>query len=311
MIGAGAIGAFYGGVLARGGCEVSVVARSDYEVVAREGYRIASRLGDLSFRPKRVLRQAEPGCDFVLMAVKLVRDVDRVALLQPALARGTVIVLIANGIDVEDELAQAFPSHELLSGVAYAGVSREAPGRIRHRSPFTRLVIGSHPSGTSAACLRFAEMVRAGGSSAQATEDIVLARWQKCAWNTVFNPLSALGGGLGTRDILGADASVRFVREAIAEVCAIARAAGHALAEDTVDKQISGTQRMGNYLSSMGQDALAGRPMETEPLLGNALRAARRLSVPAPRLESLYALLLMLERKASAASDPPDRAGAA
>ena len=125
-----------------------------------------------------------------------------------------------------------------------------------------------------------------------APSSVARARWQKCAWNTVFNPISALGGGLGTRDILASEATTQFVKETIAEVCAIARASGHPLADDTVEKQIQGTLRMPNYVSSMGQDLLAGRPMETEALLGNAVRIARRLSVPAPRLEALYALLL-------------------
>jgi 2-dehydropantoate 2-reductase len=69
-----------------------------------------------------------------------------------------------------------------------------------------------------------------------------------------------------------------------------------------MEKQIAGTLRMPDYVSSMGQDALAGRPLETEALLGNAVRCARRLQVPVPRLEALYALLLMLEQKGARAS---------
>lgn len=300
VVGAGAIGAFYGGVLARAGCEVSAVVRSDHDAVLADGFRIESTLGDLSFRPARLLRSGAEWAgeaDYVLVALKLVRGVDRVALLRPVLSPKTAIVLIQNGIDIEGEVAQAFAENELISCVAYAAASREAPGRIRHHSSYTRLVMGRYPSGTSPAAGRFADLIKAGGANVQLTEDIVAARWQKCAWNTVFNPISALGGGLGTRDILASEATTQFVREAVAEVCAIAKAAGHPLAEDTVEKQIAGTLRMPNYVSSMGQDLLAGRPMETEALLGNAVRAARGLSVPAPRLEALYALLLMLEQK--------------
>ena len=300
VVGAGAIGAFYGGVLARSGCEVSVVARSDYETVAREGYRIESAVqGDLSFRPAQVVRSGgeyRGEADYALCTLKQVRGMDRAALIRPALAPRTAIVLVQNGIDVEEEIATAIPDHELISGVAYAALSREAPGRIVHHSGYTRLVLGKYPEGISPAVERFAALVKQGGSSVQVTADIVGARWQKCAWNTVFNPISALGAGLGTRDILGSDATTGFVKEAIGEVCAVARASGHPLADDTVEKQIAGTLRMPNYVSSMGQDLLAGRPMETEALLGNAVRIARRLAVPISRLESLYALLLMLEQ---------------
>ena len=304
VVGAGAIGAFYGGILARAGCEVAVAARSDYDAVAADGYRIDSTLGDLSFRPAQTLRSAAEyrgAADYVLVALKLVRGVDRVALIRPALAATSAILLVQNGIGIEEEVAEAFPRHELLSGVAYAAVSREAPGRVRHHSEYTRLVLGRYPRGSSASAERFAALLKQGGSSCAVTEDIVGARWQKCAWNTVFNPISALGGGLGTRDILSGEEQTAFVRAAIAEVCALAAADGHPLAADTADKQIEGTLRLPNYVSSMGQDWLAGRPMETEALVGNAVRIARRLGVAAPRLEALYALLRMAESKSAAA----------
>jgi 2-dehydropantoate 2-reductase len=300
VLGAGAIGSFYGGVLARAGCEVSVVARSDFDAIAAEGLHIESRLGDLSFRPAQVLRASAEyrgAADYVFVALKLVPGIDRVALLRPALAPGSAIVLVQNGIGIEEEVAVAFPRHELLSGVAYAAVSREAPGRIRHHSPFTRLVLGRYPPGASPAGERLLRLLKQGGTSCAWTDDIVWARWQKCAWNTVFNPISALGGGLGTKDILSGDDQIAFVRAAMAEVCAIAAADGHALAPETVDQQIEGTLRMPNHVASMGQDRLAGRPMETEALVGNAVRIGRRLGVAAPRLEALYTLLKMMETK--------------
>ncbi len=300
IIGAGAIGAFYGGVLARAGCDVSVVARSDFGAIAAEGFRVESRIGDLSFRPAQVLRASgeyRGEADYVLVALKLVPGIDRVALLAPALAPQSTIVLVQNGIGIEDEVAGAFPGHELLSGVAYAAVSREAPGRIRHHSQYTRLILGRYPRGASPAAERLLALLERGGTHCAWTDDIVGARWQKCAWNTVFNPISALGGGLGTKDILSGDDPIAFVRAAIGEVCAIAAADGHPLAPDTPEQQIAGTLRMPNYVSSMGQDRLAGRPMETEALIGNAVRIARRLGVDAPRLEALYALLRMAEAK--------------
>ena len=301
VIGAGAIGAFYASVLARGGCEVSVVARSDYDAVVRDGYRIRSAtLGDLSFRPAQVMRAAaeyQGNADYVLCALKDVRGVDRAALIRPALAAGSAIVLVQNGIDVEKDIVSALPGNELISAVAYAGVSRESPGHVLHHSSFTRLVLGNYPKGVSAAVERFAALVKAGGISVQPTDDIVGARWQKCAWNTVFNPMSALGGGVGAHDILASDEAAQFAREAIGEVCAIAHAAGHPLPVDTADKHIAGTLRIPNHVPSMGQDLLAARPMETEALLGNAVRIARGLRVPVPRLQALYALLRVLEQK--------------
>ena len=300
VIGAGAIGAFYGGVLARAGCVVSAVARSDYDAVAANGYRIESHLGDLSWRPAQLVRSSadyKGPADFLLVCLKLTAKTDPIALIRPALGAATAIVFVANGIDIDAPIAAAFPNNELIAGVAYAAVSRESSGTVKHHSEYTRLLLGRYPGGASSRAARLAALIKQGGSSAAVTEDIVGARWQKCAWNTVFNPISALGGGLGAQDILGSEASRRFVHEAIAEFALIASAAGHPIPEDTADKLIAGTLRMPNYVSSMGQDQIAGRPMESEALLGNVVRIAERLSVPAPRLGTLYALLRMAEKR--------------
>lgn len=303
VIGAGAIGAFYGGVFARAGCEVSAVARTDYDAVAGNGYRIESHLGDLAWRPAQLVRSSadyKGPADFLLVCLKLTASTDPVALIAPALGKSTKIIFVANGIDIDAPVGAAFPGHELISGVAYAAVSREAPGIVKHHSQFTRLVLGRYPAGSSVSAARLVELIKKGGSSGAVTDDIVGARWQKCAWNSVLNPISALGGGLGTRDILASEATTQFVREAMGEYVAIAAAAGHRLPDDTAEKLIAGTLKLPNYVSSMGQDQLAGRPMETEALLGNVVRTAQRHRVPAPRLATLYALLKMAEQRTPA-----------
>jgi len=302
VIGAGAIGAFYGGVLARAGCEVSAVARSDYDTVATGGYRIESHLGDLSWEPAQLVRTSADyngPADYLFVCLKLTARTDPVALIGPALGKETAIVFVANGIDIDAPVAAAFAGNELISGVAYAAVSREA-GVIKHHSQFTRLVLGRYPGGASAKASRLADLIKKGGSSSAATEDIVGARWQKCAWNAVLNPVSALGGGLGTQDMLASEETAQFVQAAIGEYCEIAAAAGHPLAADTAEKLVAGTRKLPNYVSSMGQDQLAGRPMETEALLGNVVRTGRKFGVTATRLESLYALLKMSEQRAPA-----------
>ncbi len=289
-------------MLARAGCEVSAVARTDFDVVAAQGYRIDSHLGDLSWRPAQVVRSSADYrgvADFLLVCLKLTARTDPVALIRPALGKDTVIVFVANGIDIDAPVAAAFPANELVSGVAYAAVSREAGGVVKHHSQYTRLVLGRYPGGASTTATRLADLIKQGGSSALATDDIVGARWQKCAWNSVLNPISALGGGLGTQDILGSERTTALVREAIGEFASVAAKAGHPIPADTADKLIAGTRKLPNYVSSMGQDQLAGRPMETEALLGNVVRLAEKYAVQAPRLQALYALLKMAEQRAA------------
>jgi len=176
VLGAGALGAFYGAVLARAGCAVSVIARSGIEDIRRHGYRIDSPLGDLSFRPQRVLgagEALEAPLDYVLVALKLAPGTDRIELLKPYRNARPAIVLIQNGIAIEDDVAGAYPDQALISCVAYAAASRESPTHIVHNSKFTRLILGPWPRGaSSAAADRLAALLKAGGASAVVSEYI-------------------------------------------------------------------------------------------------------------------------------------------
>ncbi len=303
VIGTGAVGSFYGALLARIGAEVSVVARSDYEQVRTSGIEIISEtpLGDYRFRPAAVVRDAaelSEKPDYALLCVKVVEGVDRPALLKDALGPSTAIVLVSNGIEIEDEVAKAFPDHELISGLAFICVTRTGPGKIWHQA-YGRLALGNYPNGLSEKTKALAAAYERSGIHCIASENIVTARWQKCVWNAAFNPLSVLSGGLGTNDILTAQEA--FVRAIMEEICLIATALGHALPSDTVDRQVDSTDKMPPYKTSMLLDFEAGRPMETEAILGNAVRAGRRTGARIPHLESIYALMKLRELKASLA----------
>src|SRR5262249_9979408 len=154
VVGAGAIGAFYGAALARAGAHVSVTCRSDYEAVKQHGYSIRSALlGDHVFRPDAVYRDAadvEQSPDYLVLTVKVLPNVDRAALIKPAVGKNTAIVLIENGVDIEAEVAQAFPENELLSCLAFIGVSRLGNGEIHHQT-LGHLTMGRYPSGPTPA----------------------------------------------------------------------------------------------------------------------------------------------------------------
>jgi len=299
VIGTGAVGSFYGSLLAKQGVEVSVAARSDYEHVKAHGIEITSdtKLGNYHFRPHAVVRNAaelteKP--DYVLLCIKVVEHADRVGLLKDAVGRNTSIALISNGIDIEDEIASAFPNNELISGLAFICVTRTAPGKIWHQA-YGRLALGNYPQGLSEKTRALCSAFEQSGITCIASEDIVAARWQKCVWNAPFNPLSVLSAGLSTNDILSSQEP--FVRAIMEEVCLIAKATGHPLPADIVNKNVENTYNMPPYKTSMLLDFEAGRPMETEAILGNAVRAGRKAGVPIPHLESVYALMKLRELK--------------
>lgn len=301
VIGSGAVGSFYGSLLAKAGAEVAMVARSDYPQVREHGITIRSEspLGTYRFRPVQVFRdvsEVDFAPDYVLLCIKVVEGADRAGLLRGALAPSSHIVLISNGVEIEAEIAAAFPEHELISGLAFICVSRTAPAEVWHQA-YGRLSLGTYPRGVSPAVERLCQAFGATGITCHATADIVAARWQKCVWNAPFNPLSVLSGGLDTRNILAH--AEPLVRSIMMEVCQLAGALGHPPPADLIDQQIEGTRRMPPYKTSMLLDFEAGRPLETEAILGNAVRAARRIGLATPILDTLYALLKLRDLRRS------------
>lgn len=302
IVGAGAIGGFYGAALQRGGADVSLVCRSEAEVVRQHGYRIESvRRGDSVLRPNQILLSAADyqggPPDYLVLSVKVVHGLDRVSLIRDAVGPDTAIVLIENGVEIESEIAQAFPANELISALAFVQVSRIAPGVIRHFA-FGDLTFGNYPHGLSERSRHFGALLESGGIQCALTEQVVTARWAKCLWNAAFNPASVLGGGLDTEDMLGTPEGEALVRRAMQEVRAVADAAGHSLAPELIDQYIENTRKAPAYKTSMALDYLHRRPMEIEAIIGNAVRAGRRERVDIPTLENLYALLKMVEHKA-------------
>ncbi|HEY6643872.1 2-dehydropantoate 2-reductase [Povalibacter sp.] len=300
IVGAGAIGALYGSALSRQGTQVSVVCRSDYDHVQQHGYAIRSVvLGDHVFRPHAVLRdvsqRASPP-DYLLLTVKVLPQVDRAALIKPAVGPDTVIVLIENGMDIEAEIAAAFPNNELLSALAFVQVSRTGQGDIVHQA-LGSLSLGRYPSGTTPAAQRLAALFDASQFNCALTDAVVTARWQKAVWNTAFNPISVLGGGLDTEMMLRTSDNQALIRRAMEEVCAAAAAAGHALHPKLVDRMIADTRALPGYKTSMAVDYENGRPMEIEAILGNVVRSGRKNGVAMPTLETLYALAQMVENR--------------
>jgi 2-dehydropantoate 2-reductase len=297
IVGAGAVGALFGSALARQGARVSVVCRSDYDAVSRDGYDIRSPVfGDHRFRPERVYREVaecrEPP-DYLVLTSKVLDDVDRAALIRPAVGPRTVIVLIQNGVDIEAPIAAAFPENELLSSLAFVAVGRSAPGRINHLS-LGSLILGRYPAGVTPAAQALAAAFEAGKVPCKLTENVVGARWQKAVWNAVFNPISILGGVLDTDAMLRTEAEVAFARRAMQEVCDVAQAAGHPQSPALIEQMIATTRAMPAYKTSMALDYENGRPMEIEAIIGNTVRVGRKVGVATPNLDAIYALAKMV-----------------
>ena len=298
LIGTGAVGGLYGGKIAQTGVRVTALCRSDYAVVKKKGIEVSSIWGDFHFRPERVIRRAgelQEAPDLILVALKVLPEIDAPGLIREAVGPDTAIALLQNGVEIEKTMADAFPENEIISGLSFVCASRTARGKIHHLD-YGRLVFGNYPSGISRKVRELCRLFRSVGVPCKDSRDIVRERWKKLVWNAPFNPLSVLGGGITTREIMESREMARLAREIMKEVRSVARAVGHALPLAIVEANIQDTLRMKPYKTSMCLDFEAGRPLEVEGILGNAARAARRERVAVPRLETLYALLAVVDR---------------
>ncbi|WP_111493548.1 ketopantoate reductase family protein [Marinobacter bohaiensis] len=297
IVGAGAIGSFYGAILKRAGCPVSVVMRSEYDAVVANGIQIESELGDLSYHPDHVYRDGDSPAaapDYLILCVKVLPGVDRAALIRPWLGDKTRIVLIENGLDIEREIADAYPQNPIISCLAFIGVSRVGPGQVHHNS-YGRLVMGQFPEGIGEDCQTLAGLFDDGGIKVKLTETVVGERWKKCLWNTPFNPLSVLAGGADTDTILDSEGGEDLIRALTEEVIQVAEADGYPMDRDIIDKQIAGTRKMTAYKNSMALDYLNGRPIELDAVLGNVVAIAEQHGVAVPHLNTMLVTLRMRE----------------
>jgi len=295
IVGAGAIGSFYGAILKRAGCQVDTVLRSDFEVVKEKGICIISPLGDLSYQPDHVYRDGdtpESTPDYLILCVKVLPGANRAELVKPWMGQNTCLVLIENGLDIERELAEAFPDNPIISCLAFIAASRSEPGVVEHKA-HGKLVMGSYPKGIDGNCQTLSVLFVDGGIKVDLTEAVVGERWRKCLWNTPFNPLSVIANGADTRTILDTEGGEELIRVMIREVMTVAAAEGYLMDESLIDQNIEGTRKMPAYKNSMALDYINGRPIERDAVLGNVVAIAQRHGIPIPHLNTVLVTLKM------------------
>ena len=294
----GAVGAYFCGRLAQKGAEVAVTIRSDRELVKAQGFDIASIAGDFVFHPSEVLGSAEEyshQADYLVLSSKVLPGADAVELIRPAVKPGTVIVLIQNGIGIEDAIAKAFPENEILSAVAYIGVARVAPGKLEHKGA-GKLIIGRFGGGESPAGEKLCKMFSEAGVPADYTSDIAFYRWKKLLWNVPFNTISVLGGGLLTSEMTDHGLVEELSRNLMREVIATACACGVNLPENLVEENIVYTRNFPPYKTSMLVDCENFRPLEVEAIAGSVVKLAESHNVATPHLNTIYALLQAFDK---------------
>lgn len=301
VIGAGAIGSYYGGRLAEAGRDVRFLMRRDYHAVREGGLKITSPDGDFTLaRPKVALRSEEIGpVDWVLCALKATSIEEARNLVRPCVAANTRILVLMNGLGIEERFAEWFGPERIFGGLAFTCVNRGEPGCVHHLT-YGRVTLAhfqNDPVELETAVAIWAQSkVRVTTSPS-----LLCARWEKLCWNIPFNGLAVAAGGITTDRIMGDPDLRNAARTLMAEVIAAGNADLAAHSENArldhdvlVTRTFRSTDTMGAYRPSTMIDFMEGRAMEVEAMFAEPLRRAQSLGVATPQLAILTALLRAL-----------------
>ena len=334
IVGAGAIGAFVGAALARGGADVHLLARGANLAALRErGIRVRSPRGDFHEHPPVTDDAREIGpVDVVFLGLKAHHYATAGPLLAPAhdvgdhgrrgAERDPLVVLPRSrrspsgrrveAVDPGGAVSRVIPPAQAVGCVVYCSTELEAPGVVRHVYG-TRLTIGE-PDGTrSERCVAFSEAMVAGGLKCPVVSTIRDDLWVKLMGNAVFNPLSALTRA--TMVAMCQDPPLRrTAATAMAEILEIARATG-ADPQVSIERRLTGAESVGEHRTSTLQDLEAGKALELEAVADAVVELADLTGVEAPTLRTIAAAggmlasTLGLREEPTAAATQPARGG--
>ena len=308
VLGAGAIGAYVGAALARGGADVHLIARGDnLEAIQRKGVRVRSKRGDFEAHPPATDDSNEIGpVDFVFLGLKANSYAESGPLLEPLLHEDTAVVAGQNGIpwwyfhklegpyegrrieavDPDGEVSRVIPPERAIGCVVFAGTELAEPGVVEHLEG-TRFSIGEPDGSVSERCRQFSDAMVAGGLKCPVEERLRDEIWVKLMGNVAFNPLSVL-----TRATLAEMCRHAPTRALVAsmmeEALEIATAVG-AEPSVSIEQRLEGAKKVGDHKPSTLQDLEAGKPLELAAIVDSVVELADLTGVPAPSLRAVSA----------------------
>lgn len=298
VVGAGALGLYYGAMLQRAGNDVHYILRRDYDVVMKSGLHVFSVNGNFHLENVKGYKTAQEigTVDLVLVALKTFANHAFSELITPLLADNSVILTLQNGLGNEEELAALFGEARIVGGVAFLCANRGEPGVLHHLGE-GRVIIGEFCGNRTDRTFALSELFRKAGIPCRVVDELLKARWEKLVWNIPFNGICAL-------TLKPVDALLRHgpTRKLIIDIMLEIIEAGNAqdirekIKTSFADNLVSFSEGLGSYKPSMLIDRIERRQLELDAIFRNPLMLATQKGVSMPKVEELYALLDLSER---------------
>lgn len=269
ILGAGAIGCYYGSRLALAGHDVAFIMRSEREYVAEHGLAITSILGDMRLEKVNVPESAgDVGpVDLVIVTWKTTSNHLFAENLPPLVGPETRVLTLENGMGNAEALEKIIPRNKIFCGVCFISVFRTSPGHIKHMANGAiSMAPGFSDPGLIPQTQEIAAILKEAGIPARVYPNAEEVMWNKVIWNVPFNGLSIIKGGADVLELLTEEGGEERIRRIMQDVVKAAAARGFKLKDDVIEKQIEITYAMGHYRPSSGIDFMAGRPVEFESI---------------------------------------------
>lgn len=274
VIGTGALGGFYGGMLAKAGQEVHFLFRSDYEHVRKHGLQVDSVNGDFHLSEVNAYPNTKemPLCDVILVCLKTTGNHHLPELIKPMLHPKSVVVLLQNGLGLEEDLLAQLPGVAIAGGLAFICSNKIGPGHIHHLD-YGKLNIASQNVTDHTVLAQVVGDFQQAGIHADLLPDLKFARWQKLVWNIPFNGMTVVLNTTTDR-LMSNDQTRELSKELMLEVIRGANVCGVPLKESLAQQMIDMTIKMKPYAPSMKLDYDHRRAMEIEYIYSKPLETA-------------------------------------
>ena len=295
VMGAGAVGGYLGGVLARFGEDVTLIEMGEHlDAIRSGGLRLSTNWGDFTVTPSATSNPADVGpVDLVLYTVKTYSGDVVFPLIKPMIGPETTILTVQNGVMSYSRIAAVFGPERVLPGAAYIEVGRLEPGHVKQTGPTARIEFGEMNGTITPRVEAAAELFSKEGIQVRISTDIESALWTKLVSVGAIGTVMAVARAPLSEVFAGPEGE-RTVRTVMEEIVAVGKAKGVRFALDVVDAHMaSAMEEMDVYQSSLQLDLESGRPLEIDDILGAAVREGRDLGVPVP---ASAALCVALER---------------
>ena len=298
VMGAGAVGAYFGAKLAAAAHEVSFIARGAHlQAMQRHGLIIESPEENLQIQD--ALFTGDPGAvgvvDLVLFSVKSYDTVESAEKIAPLIGPETQIISLQNGVDNAAKISQIWGNNSTLAGVVYIGAQLARPGIIKH-SAGGRIVFGELEGEVRATTKGVEQTLSAAKIPCEISAEIHKAQWRKLLWNAPFCAIACLTRAT-VKNIIESDSLRQLAIDCMTEVRAAATTQGIDLEPALVDETLNFSKALGNFKPSMLQDLEGGKPLEYEAFNGIVVDILRRVRKAAPTNQVFYAALKYLDEK--------------